>query len=128
MNPDAYMPTYWNALLAAVEGQPNDFAMGYFRAIWHYWHHTHCSGLVDDDEFLMSLCRISHERWKRAKAFIFDGDKCFYIGEDGLWHQKRAFEEWQKAKERYDVAVARSQKANNVRWSETRVRKAINGH
>lgn len=107
MNPDSFIPFYGNDFLQACEGQPDFVIVGYFRAIWHFWHHSHCVGLKDDSEFLRRLCRIEKDHWSEAMEFIFDNEKQFTLNENGLWIQTRAVEEWNKSKERHEAAVRR---------------------
>lgn len=106
------MPWYWADFWEATEGQPDDVIVAYQRCIAYYWHHTHCKGLSNDSYFLMRLCRMTAERWEYVLPIIFDNDKFFTLDGSDLWHQKRAFEEWEKYKERYNKAV----NAANSRW------------
>ena len=50
--PSAYLPLYGNDFFEAIAGYPDAVGMGYLRALWHYWNHTGCDGLPDDDEYL----------------------------------------------------------------------------
>lgn len=108
--PDAYIPLYGIEFLAAVEGHSDAIGMGYLRAIVHYWSHTHCTGLKDEQEFLRRLCRIDREDWEAAMAIIFDNDRFFTLGEDGKWHQKRAAQEWAKSLAAYQARVENGRK------------------
>lgn len=84
--------------------------MGYLRALWHYWHQTHCTGLKDDSEFLRGVCEIDSTEWDAAFNVIFDGAQFFIIGDDEKWHQKRASMLYQEAVKRYDAKVAAGRK------------------
>lgn len=99
------MPFYWPDFWHAVEGFSDSAIVAYQRALSHYWHHNHCRGLQDDDEFLRRLCRIEKSEWQKIKQIVFDNDKFFTMDGDGLWHQKRAQEEWIKSSAKYDAAV-----------------------
>ena len=115
MNPDSFIPLYGNEFFLAVEGHSSDIGLAYLRVLWYYWSHNHCAGLKDDSEFLRRLCRISVDEWIVAKPIIFDNDQFFCMDESGLWHQKKAFEEWNKAKKRYAENCLRTQKATAAR-------------
>lgn len=113
MKPDAYMPVYWNEFWLAVEGQLDSIIVGYLRAMSFVWHHNHGAGLKDDSEFLRKLCHIEKDEWESAREIIFDNDKFFCLGEDGLWHQKRIEEEWARSEAEYNAAV----KGGKKRWA-----------
>ncbi len=106
--PDSYMPFYGKDFFQAVHRYPVGIGMGYLRAIWEYWNHTHCEGLSDNDEELRLLCVADRQEWPYVKSVIFDNDKFFTIGEDGKWHQRRAAKEWAISKEKYERACQRS--------------------
>ena len=116
MNPDSFIPFYGNDFNQAVEGQPDYIAMGYWRAIWYYWHVTHCRGLKDDQEFLRRLIRVDKDQWKAASEFIFDNEKQFTLDGNGVWHQGRAAVEWVKSKEKYEMLSKRGTDGNKKRW------------
>ena len=120
MNPDSFIPFYGNDFNQAIEGQPDSIAIGYWRAIWHFWHHNHCSGLKDDDEFLRRLCRIDKGEWEQAKEFIFDNEKQFTLNENGLWVQTRAVKEWIKSKDKLEKLSSRGLKGASIRWGKRR--------
>lgn len=114
MNPDAYMPFYGNDFFQAIEGHSDSIGIAYQRCIWYYWHQTHCEGLKNDSEFLRRLCRCERPDWELMESVIFDNEKFFTLGEDGMWHQKRASQEWQKSVEKY----LRSIKGAKARWNK----------
>ncbi len=116
MNPDAYIPFYGNDFFQAVEGESDLVVVGYMRAIWNYWHHTHCDGLRNDSEFLRKICRIEKDAWAEAEAIIFDNDRFFTLGENGKWHQKKAYQKWIEVKTNYDAIIARSKAGAKARW------------
>ncbi|TAK94678.1 DUF1376 domain-containing protein [Patescibacteria group bacterium] len=93
MDPDLYMPFYGNDFFAAVEGHGESFVSAYIRALWHYWHVNHCEGLKNDNGFLRRVCRCNASDWPGTGPVIF-GE--YFLLENGLWHQKRAREEWLK--------------------------------
>ena len=123
MNPDSFIPFYGNDFLQAVEGQPDYIAMGYFRVIWHFWNHNHCRGLRDDQDFLRRLARVERDAWPEAMSFIFDNEKQFTLGEDGLWYQSRAVTEWNKSLDSYRAKVARTAAATAARLSKVKGKK-----
>ena len=116
MNPDAFIPFYGADFFGAVKGHPDHVALGYLKAIWYYWNHTHAQGLKDDVNFLRKVCEIEESKWEESFPVIFDNEQFFTLGENGLWHQVRAAEEWDKAKTKYDKAVARGKPASKARW------------
>ena len=96
--PSAYLPFYGNDFFEAIAGYSDAVGMGYLRAIWHYWSHTGCAGLPDDDEYLRRVCGCERTEWARTKAIIFDNRYLFRL-ENGPWHQPRCRKEWEKSKE-----------------------------
>lgn len=102
MSLDGFLPFYGNDFFQATEGRSDTVTCGYLRALWHYWHHEHCEGLDDDDEYLRKLCRIELQDWSRCKQFIFG--KAFKLIE-GRWHQQRAREEYQERLTSYNRKV-----------------------
>lgn len=106
------MPFFGLEFFQAVEGYPDSVALGYMRAVWHYWHHEHCGGLPDDDDFLMRLCRIDRVEWVRAKSIIFGR---FFNLERGKWHQKRAREIHEKIQNQYMARVNQTRAATAAR-------------
>ena len=118
MNPDAYIPLYGNDFNAAIRGHPSCVGIGYWRALWHYWHHAHCAGIKNDDGFMQRVCELNDAEWLLAQGVIF-GD-FFQLGEDGLWHQGRAAEEWAKSVEKYKAVKKRANDGANARWGRKR--------
>lgn len=116
--PDQHMPMFWPEFWLAVEGHPDVVTVGYLRALSFYWHHEHCEGLRNDDEYLRKICRIDRECWPEAKAVIFDNDRFFVMDVDGLWRQKRADEEWSKAVNNYKTCVKRAHAGAKARWKK----------
>lgn len=113
--PDDYFKFDGNVFFQAVKGLPPYIALAYLRAIWYYIHHNHCKGLKDDDDFLMRLCEIDLPRWKDARAIIFD-DSQFFVLVGGLWHQKRAREDYKETKYQYEKKVSAGKKGAAARW------------
>ncbi len=116
MNPDAYMPLYGNDIFAAIEGHDDTTGMGYFRAIWHYWHVCHTSGLPNDDTYLRKVCRIEPDDWLIKKPVIFG--KWFKLDSVGLWQNKRSQEEWKKSCKRYNANLMRGKLGSEARWGD----------
>jgi uncharacterized protein YdaU (DUF1376 family) len=117
MKPDDAMPFFGTAFFQAVQGYSDAVAMGYMRSLWHYYHHTHCQGLPDDDDYLRRICQCDPSLWVRTKGVIFDDQYFFCKNGDGKWHQKNAKEIHEKELELYRRRVAwaenaRQQKAN----------------
>jgi uncharacterized protein YdaU (DUF1376 family) len=120
MKPDAYMPVYWNEFWMAVEGLPDSIIVAYQRCFSYYYHHNHCRGLPDDNEFLRKLCRCDKSDWEYVRGTIFNNDRFFTQDRDGLWHQKRTEQEWNKSKEKYEKAVTRAKAGARGRWKKKR--------
>ena len=110
---DDSMPFYGNAFFSAVEGRSAHVAIGYLRAIWKYWNHTHCAGLPDDDEYLRAICHCPEKEWGQTKAVIFDNDQFFCLNGDGKWHQKRASQAHATRADLYRRQVARAEYARS---------------
>lgn len=108
MKPDSWMPLYGNEYFAAVDPYPPEVGLSYLRAIWYYWHAAHGEGLPDDSESLRRICRVDRADWPDIKPILFG--QFFLLGEDGLWHQKRAQIEFQTAQSRYEKAVRNGRK------------------
>ncbi len=115
MKPSAYLPFYGNDFFEAIAGYPDGIAIGYLRALWHYWNHTGCEGLPDDDEYLRRVCLCDASAWPRTREIIFDNRYHFRL-EHGLWHQSRCRQEYLKSKEIYDIRSKIGKKAADQRW------------
>jgi uncharacterized protein YdaU (DUF1376 family) len=120
VKPDSYMPLFGNDFFSAVNPHSPVIGMAYLRAIWHYWRETHCRGLPDDQEQLRRICAVDKDEWPSVCAVVFDNDKFFTQDSEGIWHQKRAEEEWKKAKSKYDAAVKGGQMTAKKRWEVER--------
>lgn len=115
MHPDCYMPYYGKDFEQATKGLRREVKWSYLAALWHYWHHTHCSGLPDDDEYLMGICDCQPQDWVRTRGMIFgphfklSGDK---------WQNERMCEIYSETVTAYNnrvkgAAVARGMKVDN---------------
>lgn len=123
MKPDAFMRMYWNEFWQAVQGLDNDTIVAYERAFTFYYHHSHCAGLRDDDEYLRRLCQSDKSKWQEIRDVVFDNDKFMTQDANGLWHQKRTEEEWNKAVENYATAVKRANTGAKERWKNHKINK-----
>ena len=115
--PSAYLPLYGNDFFQAIAGYSDTVGLGYLRALWHYWHHTQCAGLPDDDEYLRRVCCCERTEWARTKGIIFDNRYQFRL-EEGLWHQPRCREEWRKSAAIFENRSKRGATAAKARWKE----------
>lgn len=118
--PSAYFPFFGNEFFQAVEGYPDPIAMSYLHALWHYWHHCHCEGLPDQDDYLRRVCHCLIPDWARTKGILFDNDKFFRL-DGGKWHQGRAIEEHQRSIEVYRSrvkSIANARKHNPIHTPE----------
>lgn len=111
MKPDAYLPFYGNDFFAATDGLSEIATLAYLRALWHYWSHTHCTGLPEDDEYLRRVCRCQTQEWARTKGLLFDSDGPFFRLQQGRWHQSNAANRYLEAHETYQRRVAGAAKA-----------------
>ena len=116
--PSAYMPFYGNDFFQAMAGYPDAIGMRYLRALWHYWSHTGCEGLPDDDEYLRRVCDCQGAEWTCIKATIFDNRYHFRL-EHGAWHQPRCRKEWAKSAEMFERRSAIGRAAARTRWGKT---------
>ena len=115
MNPDQYIPLYGNEFFQAVEGLSEQNVSRYLRILWHYWHHTHCRGLLNDDEQLRRIARCDKSEWPETKQILFDSDN-FFRKEEGLWHQGRCRETYRQKLETAQRYEARAKNAAAKRW------------
>lgn len=112
MKPDDSMPFFGTSFFEATEGYSDAVAIGYMRALWHYWNHTHCQGLPDDDEYLRRICRCEPQQWIRTKGIIFDNQ--FFFCKNGThWHQKKAKALHTEEAELYKRRVALAENARS---------------
>ena len=112
--PSAYLPLYGNDFFEAIAGYPDAVGMGYLRALWHYWNHTGCEGLPDDDDYMRRVCCCDPSDWARIKGILFDNRYHFRL-ENGLWHQPRCREEWRSCCELYAKKVKQTEAATRAR-------------
>jgi len=115
--PTAYLPFYGNDFFQAMAGCTDAVAMGYLRALWHYWSHLGCGGLPDDDEYLRRVCDCQTAEWPGVKAIIFDNRYHFRL-ESCAWHQPRCRQEWTKSKRVFDQRSTVGKAAAMKRWEE----------
>jgi len=121
--PSAYLPFYGNDFFQAIAGYPEAVGLRYLRALWHYWHHTGCQGLPDDDEYLSHVCGCPGPEWERTKGLIFDNRYHFRL-EEGVWHQGRCKEEFHKSQAFYAARSAAGKRAMGRRWGKKPITKA----
>jgi uncharacterized protein YdaU (DUF1376 family) len=115
--PSAYFPFYGNDFFQAIVGYPDSAAMGYLRALWHYWSHTACEGLPDDDEYLRRICCCERAEWAQAREIIFD-DRYHFRFLNGRWHQPRCQHEYEKSKAAFEKKSKAGRAAAQKRWEE----------
>ncbi len=113
--PTAYLPFYGNDVFEAITGYPAEVGLGYLRALWHYWHHTSCQGLPDDDDYLRRICHCDSGDWPGVRAIIFDNRYHFKL-EEGLWHQGRCRVEFQKSQAIYAKRSEAGRRGMARRW------------
>ena len=115
MKPSAYFPFYGNDFFEAIAGYSDTVGLGYLRALWHYWNHTGCEGLPDDDEYLHRVCGCALTEWPKTKAILFDNRYHFKLVA-GHWHQSRCREEYAKSKEIYELRSKVGKAGAKKRW------------
>ena len=115
--PSAYLPFYGNDFFEAIAGYSDAVGLGYLRALWHYWSHTSCDGLPDDDDYLRRICGCERTEWARTKGIIFDNRYHFKL-EDGLWQQGRCKAEFQKSKDLYAARAEAGKRGMARRWHQ----------
>ena len=115
--PSAYLPLYGNDFFEAIAGYPDAVGLGYLRALWHYWNHTGCEGLPDDDEYLRRICGCDPGEWSRTKGTLFDNRYHFKL-EDGRWHQGRCREEYQKSLQICEMRAKVGTAGARKRWQK----------
>ena len=113
--PSAYLPLYGNDFFESIAGYPDAVGMGYLRGLWHYWNHTGCEGLPDDDEYLRRVCCCDPSDWARIKGILFDNRYHFRL-ENGVWHQPRCRAEFEKSKVIYQARSEAGKRAMARRW------------
>ena len=113
--PSAYLPFYGNDFFESIAGYPDAVGMGYLRALWHYWSHTSCEGLPDDDEYLRRVCGADASDWERTRSILFDNRYHFRL-EGDAWHQGRCKAEFQRSKDIYAARSAAGKGAMAKRW------------
>ena len=114
MKIDAWMPLFGDDFSSAVRMFPKHIKWIYLDCLWHYWSHTHCSGLPNDD-VLLELCSCDLQDWVRVKGLIFDDDR-FFVLQDGKWHQMRCQEEYKKAGGISESRSESGKKGAAARW------------
>jgi uncharacterized protein YdaU (DUF1376 family) len=113
--PTAYLPFYGNDFFEAIAGYPDGVGLGYLRALWHYWSHTGCQGLPDEDEYLRRVCGCELSEWARTKGILFDNRYQFRL-ENGLWHQPRCRAEFQKSQAMFAKRSEAGKRGMAKRW------------
>jgi uncharacterized protein YdaU (DUF1376 family) len=113
MKPDCYMAFDWPKFQSATAGWSRQHKWSYFNAICaYYW--TDCIGLEDENEFLMHVCEcFSPADWGVTKQRIFSNGYFELI--EGRWHQKRAKEEYIRAKTMIEKKSAQTLAARKAR-------------
>ncbi len=115
--PSAYLPLYGNDFFEAISGYEDAVGMGYLRALWHYWGHTGCAGLPDNDEYLRRVCGCERGDWARTRGIIFDDRYLFWL-ENGAWHQPRCQKEWARCKALFERRSALGKAGAKKRWEK----------
>ena len=114
-NPDIYMPFQWPLFWSAVEGLADSIIVAYQRQLTVYWFHEHCRGLLNDELKLRRISRMEHSPdWAETKSILFDTGN-YWVKKNGLWHQPRALQEWERAAEAMEMRRRQTYGANAAR-------------
>ena len=113
--PSPYLPFYGNDFFEAIAGYSDTVGLTYLRALWHYWNHTGCAGLPDEDEYLRRVCLCDASAWPYVKSVVFDNRYNFRL-EDGFWQQPRCRHEYQKSLEIFVNRSKQASAAAKKRW------------
>lgn len=108
MKPDAHMPFYGNDFFEAVSGYEDPVIVSYLKALWHYWHHTHCNGIPNDESYMRRICRCDVSLWKATRPIVFG---VLFRLKGSLWHQDRCRAEYIRISTAYNNKVAAAAKA-----------------
>ena len=111
---DAYMPFYGKDFFGALEGLRECAVSSYLRALWYYWHHTHCDGLPNDPERLRGICRCSDVDWDYVSPIVFG--ELFKLDGNALWQQSRSQEEYMKSIDKYESLKKAGRLGMKIRW------------
>ncbi len=106
------MPLFGNDFLEAVNGYGDGVGMGYLRAIWHYWHQTHCEGIPNDEGYRRRICRCDSSDWPAVGPVVFG--QLFKL-KDGLWHQDRCRSEYSRTVNSYNNKVSGAAQARRAK-------------
>ena len=109
---------YYEAFFNDCEHHANSVIGAYLRFIYLYTKRL-CVGLPNDESQLRRLSGCdSDAEWKSIYAAIFgDGESGFFkLQEDGLFHQKRAREEFLISTERTEKKVKGGKEGARRRW------------
>lgn len=104
MNPDTYMLYDGNDVESACKGFRPDTKWAYVCALWHYWHHTHCTGLPNRDDSLRLICEVEPASWARIKGLIFAPP--YFELDGGRWHHKEFRALYADLERNYQAKVA----------------------
>jgi uncharacterized protein YdaU (DUF1376 family) len=82
----------------------------YFLLLMHYWRK---GPLPNDPELLANIAKMTPDAWSIAQAVLM---QFFYVGEDGLLHQKRADREIEAAIAKRKSAKEKARKGAAAKW------------
>jgi uncharacterized protein YdaU (DUF1376 family) len=86
---------FFGDFFAAVQFYNVVVAGAYIRSLCYYWQVTNCQGIEDNTEDMKAMCGLSDKDWDAYGKTVFG--KLFTLDGQGLWQQKRAREEWDRA-------------------------------
>lgn len=105
-----WMPWYIGDYLADTQLLTTEQHGAYMLMIMAYWKNR--GPLPDDDDVLMSVCKLPPAKWKKVKPAVL---KFFTRTDEGLVH-KRIEKELKTTEEKRKEASEKAKKAAAARW------------
>lgn len=96
----AWMPFYWGDYFKKTLHLSTEEHGAYLLLIGAYWEGG--KPLVDDDQYLASIAKLSKFRWKNFREKLSQ----FFTVRDGFWHHDRVELELLKSSDRQAAAIA----------------------
>lgn len=119
--PDAWMPLFIADYLADTGRLTTEGHGAYLLLIMEYWRQN--GPLVDDDDDLAAITRMSVERWAVMRKSIAR----FFDVSEGVWRHKRIDDELAIAWENHAAAQRRSQAGNSAKAAQSEPTGSLEG-
>lgn len=114
IKPEVWIPHYGLDFERSTKGWKPSDKWSYWAAICAYWY-GECLGLTNEDDSLRRICECDLAEWARVRGLIF-GPK--FKLQSGLWHNRRAHLEYDRAKSMVEARQARGKAAAEARWGK----------